>query len=144
MISSDNAKAIAILAGVGAVAFVGYKIWSNRAAIGAAVNPADPNNIAATAANSVTRTLTDGREETLGGWLASIFDPATRAANRMVREMTTPSQAPPRAIAAYPEPVQIREANRQPVSLGADVAILINESDVVSPGPFNLSELNAP
>lgn len=72
---------VLIGAGLGLVLIVGA-VWAGRrvANVANAVNPLNPNNVAAQGANAIASAVT-GREETLGGWLAELFDPATRAVN---------------------------------------------------------------
>jgi hypothetical protein len=43
-----------------------------------------PYNAASSAVSAAT-----GREETLGGWFAELFDPSTRAANKMLSSVPT-------------------------------------------------------
>jgi hypothetical protein len=62
--------------------------------VGAAVNPLNPENIFNQAATGAVTRLT-GREETLGGWLADMFDPTTRELARVL-------SAPPSVVATNP------------------------------------------
>jgi hypothetical protein len=48
------------------------------------VNPLNPENIFNQGATGIVSELT-GREETLGGWLADLLDPATRRVNDLYR-----------------------------------------------------------
>jgi len=83
-------------AGVGLVLVVGA-VWAARyalPALGQAVNPLNQENIFNQGATGVVTVLT-GREETLGGWLAELFDPATRELARVLG-------APPATTAKNP------------------------------------------
>jgi len=75
---------IAYLVGIGVVGFVAYQVIANKKAIVTAFNPASDQNVAYKGANAVTRAVTGNNVDTLGTWLAGIFSPAVRAANRAV------------------------------------------------------------
>jgi hypothetical protein len=95
-----NKNLILIGAGVGLVLVVGA-VWAARRvlpAVGAAVNPLNRENIFNQGAGGVVSVLT-GREETLGGWLAELFDPATRELARVLG-------APPATVASNPVEAQ--------------------------------------
>jgi len=91
-----NKNLILIGAGVGLVLVVGAVLAARYAlpAVGAAVNPLNRENFFNQAAGGVVTVLT-GREETLGGWLAELFDPATRKVGEMLG-------APPAAVGRNP------------------------------------------
>lgn len=55
-----------------------------------AVNPANPNNIAAAAVNGLVQTVTGEKDVTLGGKLAEWFNPAVRAADRAIAAAVAP------------------------------------------------------
>jgi len=80
-----NRNLLLIGAGVGLVLVVGAALAARYAlpAVGQAVNPLNPENIFNQGASGVVTVLT-GREETLGGWLAELFDPATRELARVL------------------------------------------------------------
>lgn len=75
---------------VGLVIVVGAA-WAARrtvGAVGAAVNPLSSENIFYSGASGTATILTQ-REETFGGWLAELFNPATRAVREMLEKPTT-------------------------------------------------------
>jgi hypothetical protein len=77
-----NKTLFLIGAGVGLVLILGAA-WAARRAL-PALNPLNPENIVNQGVTGLVTELA-GRPETLGGWLAELFDPATRAANEMLR-----------------------------------------------------------
>jgi len=77
-------------AGVGLVLILAAA-WAARRAL-PVLNPLNPENIVNRGVTGIVTELT-GRPETLGCWLAEIFDPATRRANEMLR--TPPILAAP-------------------------------------------------
>ena len=70
-------------AGVGLVLILAAA-WAARRAL-PVLNPLNPENIVNRGVTGIVTELT-GRPETLGGWLAEMFDPATRRANEMLRD----------------------------------------------------------
>jgi hypothetical protein len=93
-----TAGSVFALAGLAALAAFGVWLLLNRdRLIGGVkqaanlVNPASSENIANRAVTATVSSVA-GREETLGGWLAEIFDPATRRVNR---EYQTPAPSNP-------------------------------------------------
>ena len=98
-----NKTVFLVGAGVGLVLVVGAA-WAARRGIaavgevGQAVNPLNRENIFNQAAGGAVTALT-GREETLGGWLAEWFNPATREVARMLG-------APPATVASDPVETQ--------------------------------------
>jgi hypothetical protein len=93
-----TAGSVLALAALAALALFGIWVWSNKKTlaegIGQAANLVNPSS----SQNLVNRAVTagvsraTGRDETFGGWLADIFDPATRRVNR---EYLTPKAANP-------------------------------------------------
>jgi len=83
-------------AGVGLVLVIGAALAARYAlpVVGAALNPLDSENVFNQGVTGVVSQVT-GREETLGGWLAELFDPGTRAVARMLG-------APPAVVASNP------------------------------------------
>jgi hypothetical protein len=86
-------QGLAILVGgvvvVGVVAYIAHRVIKGGAALGEAVgegvalvNPADDRNIVNRGVTAAVSAAT-GRDETLGGWLAGIFNPASRQAERI-------------------------------------------------------------
>ncbi len=77
--SLEANKETLILAG-GAVVVVVALAWYLKNKIGdvaEAVNPLNNDNIFASATDSITANLTDGRHKTFGGWLFCKFNPDT-------------------------------------------------------------------
>lgn len=91
-----NKNLFLIGAGVGLVLVLGAALAARYVlpAAARAVNPLNRENIFNQAAGGVVSNLT-GREETLGGWLAELLDPSTRAVARMLG-------APPATVASNP------------------------------------------
>jgi hypothetical protein len=81
-----NKTLFLIGAGLGLVLVVGAVLAARYAlpAVGAAVNPLNPENIFNQGATGIVSELA-GRPETLGGWLADLLDPATRRVNDLYR-----------------------------------------------------------
>jgi hypothetical protein len=75
----------------GAIATASAAVDVASAAVDA-VNPTNPNNIFASGVNAAVQVATGG-PDTLGTWLAGVFDPTTRRASEMLREMTQPKPA---------------------------------------------------
>lgn len=78
------------LAGVAAVAALGFTLYAKRGAIAsaagaaaAAVNPADSGNLVNRAVSAAGGLATGDVEFSLGGWLADRFSPSVAAADRM-------------------------------------------------------------
>lgn len=75
MLTADNAKAVAILAGLAVAGFVAYKLYKGVAVVGEAakeivtekLNPVSDKNIAYNGVNSILQTLTGDQNATLGG-----------------------------------------------------------------------------
>jgi hypothetical protein len=90
-----NKYLLLIGAGVGLVLVVGAVWGIKRAlpAVGQAVNPLNAENVFNQAATGVVSQFA-GRPETLGGWLAELFDPSTRAVAQML------GTAPPVVVSA--------------------------------------------
>lgn len=79
-----NKTVILAGAGLGLVLILGAA-WAARGAgraLASGLNPVSPENFFYEGAGGVVSVLT-GREETLGGWLAGIFNPATREVDRL-------------------------------------------------------------
>lgn len=85
--------------GLGALAAIAVGLvvlfW-NKKAIVAAINPLDEKNVANQTTNATVTALT-GREETLGGWLADMFNPSAKA----VTEMLNPSALKPTTTSGF-------------------------------------------
>lgn len=81
-----NRNLVLIGAGLGLVLVVAAAWAAKRgaAAVGAAVNPLNSENIVNQGVTGAVSELT-GRDETLGGWLAGVFDPATRRVDQLYR-----------------------------------------------------------
>lgn len=60
------------LAVVALLAVVGIYVFFNKKEIVAAINPADPNNLANKSVNATISAAT-GRDETLGGWFYDLI-----------------------------------------------------------------------
>ena len=81
--------------GLGLVLVIGAALGARRVVevvgdVGEAVNPLNPENVFYSGASGATTVLTQ-REETFGGWLAELFNPATRAVRDMLEKpMTAP------------------------------------------------------
>lgn len=76
----QGALLLVVLAVLGIGAFIAWRYFSSRGVLGAAQDLKEntPLGIPARGIDAAISAAT-GREETLGGWLAEMFDPATRA-----------------------------------------------------------------
>lgn len=83
-----NRNLFLIGAGVGLV-LVLAAAWAARRA-GTLFNPVNPLNIVNQGVTGIVSAIT-GREETFGGWLAELFDPATRRAREMLEDAPSPA-----------------------------------------------------
>lgn len=93
---------------LGAIGLVMWRIKSMAPAVVAAVNPADPNNLANQAVGAIGGALVSsptgpGKNAdgswSLGGWMHDVINPSTAQA---VRDMSGPVQAPEPAIPRDP------------------------------------------
>lgn len=77
---------LAMLALASVAAFFAWRYLQGKSPLDVArdLKDATPLGIPARAIDSGISAAT-GRDETLGGWFAELFDPATRAANAMLR-----------------------------------------------------------
>lgn len=102
--SIDNIKVVALLA-VGVAAFVALRKARELALIAGDVltpiNPASPNNVVYSSITAAVSAMT-GSQETLGGWLAEVFDANTREVNRQYRP-TTPAPTSNTGIQGLPD-----------------------------------------
>jgi hypothetical protein len=78
-----NKTLLLIGAGIGLVVVAGLYFAARSAlpALGKAINPLNPDNVINQGVEGVVTVLA-GRPETFGGWLAELFDPATRQVAR--------------------------------------------------------------
>lgn len=93
-------RGLAMLAAVAGVAYVAYRVTKaapaavdavKQAATDAVqlVNPADSGNVVNRGVSAVGAAVSGDSTWSLGGWLAELFDPGTKAANAMINSPPT-------------------------------------------------------
>lgn len=87
---------LAILAALGAGAFILWRWIESKGGLGEALK-ASPLGVPSRAIDAGISYATN-RDETLGGWLAEILDPSTRAARKMLETPPAPKPASPYSI----------------------------------------------
>ena len=66
-------KTEALVVGGVALAILGVLWWAKRQLSAGALNPANPNNVASSAVNSVVAQVSGDPNQTLGGWFHDLF-----------------------------------------------------------------------
>lgn len=105
------AKAIVLLAAVALGVFFAWRFYrkSQSDGVGAALK-SSPLGLPSRAIDAVISDAT-GRDETLGGWLAEIFSPSVRAANRAITAPLPRPRKPSGNPLASPYSINPRERN---------------------------------